>query len=349
MASRPTTPSGDRRDTSVLYSYMPSAVQSRFSAFPSFRQSLRSASNRQPGATQSEPDLPGAAEPREEDGDRPNTSLDGLSEAAMRGRQFMPFGIAGGLRRLDTPSVLLPLRDESPGSSRPRTPSSTQTTLRYPVEEEESGVEWDTAETALILLKRACETAERDGARPQNTRALIVDANKYLLRSLPNNLGRQEIGEIEEAFLARIDPADRPLYQLGRNRPMDVEELERHSWLRKAIAFLILQSSLLIAFIIPYIVFLANTLYHLERSHRVTERLFIHGLDVTNLVGEQGLDLRDAAARFGQGRFGVSLVQTGTWLLESVVGGVSDGAGQGVAVVGQAMLPQLTGKAAGLR
>lgn len=112
------------------------------------------------------------------------------------------------------------------------------------------------------------------------------------------------------------------------------------SWLRRVIAFAILQTSLLVALFIPYFMALADSCYRLERHHHLTERFLTGSIDITNVVGENGMELKDAMVRLGQGRLANAVAHTGGWIVESVIGGVSDGAGEGVAIVGEAMLPR---------
>ena len=70
----------------------------------------------------------------------------------------------------------------------------------------------------------------------------------------------------------------------------------------------------------------------------MTERFLTGSIDMTNVVGESGMELKDAVFRLGQGRLVSAVVHSGGWVVESVIGGVSDGAGEGVAIVGEAML-----------
>ncbi len=209
--------------------------------------------------------------------------------------------------------------------------------LAFPIQETRTGVEWDTAVTALLLLSKACTRAQHPDAKPENTRALIIDANKWLLRSLPDQLASHELEEIEEVLPAGLDDPDRILRRQSRDRQR-TSQPEQRSWLRRLIALVILQGSLLVALVIPYVTTLINNCYRFERRHHMTERFLTGSIDMTNVVGESGMELKDAVFRLGQGRLVSAVVHTGGWVVESVIGGVSDGAGEGVAIVGEAML-----------
>lgn len=209
--------------------------------------------------------------------------------------------------------------------------------LAYPIHETRTGVEWDTAVTALLLLSRACTRAQHPDTKPENTRALIVDANKWLLRSLPDQLDPRELEEIEQVLPEGLDEIDR-VPGRRRRRQSRTYRPDQRSWLRRVIAFFILQLSLTIALVIPYLTALASRCYRLERQHHITERLLSGGIDMTTVVGESGMEVKDALVRLGRGRLANAVVNTGGWIVESVIGGVTDGAGEGVAVVGKAML-----------
>lgn len=211
--------------------------------------------------------------------------------------------------------------------------------LAAPIHETRTGVEWDTAVTALLLLTKACARAHNPEAKPENTRALIVDANKWLLRSLPNPLCPRELEAIEEVLSMGLDDPARISRHQARDRDQSATgRPDKRSWLRRVIAFFILQISLFVAVIIPYVATLAQSCYRIERRHHLTERLLTGGIDITSVVGESGMELKDAMVRFGQGRFGDAVVHMGGWILDSVVGGVSDGVGKGLAIVGEAIL-----------
>lgn len=326
-------------ENSMLYTFLPSMVKSRLPVLTSVRRSLKMATSRKSATLHSRI--------------HSESSLDGLSsptniftninhEAMVRDQlwQVVP-------RSRDASPEARDSTTSSSSSSTPPTSSgalaapaalSLDRALRCPIHETSTGVEWDTAVTALLLLSKACHRAQQPGARPENTRALVVDANKWLLRSLPDHLDERELEEIDEVLPTGL--LDDPVrISRRRERPDSRPSLqENRSWLRRLVAFGILQVSLLIAIVIPYLIALANACYRLERQNHITERFLTGGIDITNLVGESGIELKDAILRLGEGRLANSVVQTGAWLIDSVVGGFSDGAGVGVAIVGEAML-----------
>lgn len=322
------TPSSD---ISILYTFLPTVIKSRLPVLTSLRRSLKMTSIRKSTPWHSRQiskgSLHGITSPTNAYINPDNEIVTGeqLWQVARRSRDTSPENIGSSTA-------------SSAASSRTMA-APVERALTGPIHETGTGVEWDTAVTALMLLSRACTRAQQADSRPENTRALVIDANKWLLRSLPEDLDPSELQEIEEVLPAGLDNPDRICCRQARIRST-ASQAEKRSWLRRSIAFTILQTSLLIALIIPYITAFISSCYRLERRHRITERLLTGGIDMTSVVGDSGMEVKDAMVRLGRGRLANAVVETGGWIFESIIGGVSDGAGVGVAIVGEAILAQ---------
>lgn len=315
-------------DVSMLYTFLPTVVKSRLPVLSSFRRTLKMATTRKsiPSHSRlpSEGSIPGFTSSN-------NAYVNTNNEVVTR-EQLWPVS----RRTRDTsPETIASTASSTASSEIAVTP--VDRALALPIQETRTGVEWDTAVTALLLLSKACTRAQHPDTKPENTRALIIDANKWLLRSLPDQLAPHELEEIEEVLPAGLDDPDRIQRRQARDRPRSSRP-DKRSWLRRLIALVILQGSLLVALVIPYVTTLLNNCYRFERRHHMTERFLTGSVDMTNVVGESGMELKDAVFRLGQGRLISAVVHTGGWVVESVIGGVSDGAGEGVAIVGEAML-----------
>lgn len=329
IADQPTCRKPSSSGLSIVYTFLPAVVKSRLPVLTSFRRSVKMATSRRSALAHSrrpsEGSVHGSASPS-------NAYVNTNNEIVTREQLWQVS------RRARDPSPETVAFTASSGAASSQTAAApADRALSPPIRETQTGVEWDTAVTALLLLSKACTRAQNPDARPENTRALIVDANKWLLRSLPDQLTPHELEELEEVLPLGLDDPERISSRRERGEPRAPRQGKR-SWLRRFIAFGILQTSLLVALIIPYLTALANSCYRLERRHHVTERFLTGGIDMTNVVGESGMELKDAISRLGQGRLVSALVHAGGWFVESVVGGVSDGAGAGVAIVGEAML-----------
>ena len=329
VADKPSCYSPVSSEISMLYTFLPTVVKSRLPVLTSLRRFTRMTTTRRSTPSHSrlpsEDSLHGFTSPN-------NAYISPNNEIVTREQLWQ---ISRSPRDAN-PELMAPSISSSAVSSQ-MAAASLDRGLTVPIHETKTGVEWDTAVTALMLLSKACTRAQQPDMKPENTRALIVDATKWLLRSLPYDLNSAELEVIEEVLPTRLDNPDRISRRQARilsaaSRP------EKRSWLRRAIAFAILQVSIFIALIIPHLTALVNSCYRLERRHHVTERFLTGGIDITNIVGESGMEVKDAMFRFGQGRLANAIVHTGGWIFESIIGGLSDGAGEGVAIVGEAML-----------
>jgi hypothetical protein len=326
IAEKPSCYGPPSSEISMLYTFLPKVVKSRLPILTSLRRSMKMTAirgstlshSRQP----SEGSLHGFTSPN-------NAYVNPNNEIVTREQLWQV-----SRRPRDTsPDNMISTASSSAASSQTAA-APLDRALALPILETDTGVEWDTAVTALLLLSKACTRAQHPDAKPENTRALIIDANKWLLRSLPDDMGPHELEEIEEALPMGLGDPDRiPRRQTRRrSRP------DQRSWLRRFIASVIRQISLFVAMMIPYLALLVNSCYRYERRNHVTERFLTGGIDFTNVVGESGMELKDAVVRLGRGRLANAVVHTGGWIIESIIGGVSDGAGEGVAIVGEAML-----------
>ncbi len=329
FADKPACYTPPSSDVSMLYTFLPTVVKSRLPVLSSFRRSIKMSAIRRSALSHSrqpsDDSLHGFTSPNHAYVN-PNNEIvtrEQLWQVSRRPRDSSPENVAS-------------TTSSSTASSRTAA-APLDRNLAIPIQETQTGVEWDTALTALLLLSKACTRAQQPEAKPGNTRALIVDATKWLLRSLPDHLDPRELEQIAEVLPLGLDDPDLITRQRARAQAR-ASRPEKRSWLRRAIAFSILQTSLAVALIIPYLTALVNSCYRLERRNHLTERFLTGGIDITNVIGESGMEVKDAMVRLGRGRLVNAIVYTADWLFESVIGGVSDGAGEGVAIVGEAML-----------
>lgn len=329
VADRPSWYSPPSSEVSMLYTFLPTVVKSRLPILTSFRRAVRMSTTRK--ATRSQSRLP--SENSLHGFTSPNNAYVNPDNEILTREQLWQ---VSRRPREASPQRMVSSRSSSAASSQSAA-APVDRALAFTIQETRTGVEWDTAVTALLLLSKACTRAQHPDTKPENTRALIVDASKWLLRSLPEHLDPQELAEIGEALPVGLDDIDMDARRRDRRQSRALRP-DNHSWLRRTIAFAILQTSLFIALIIPYITALAHSCYRLERRNHVTERFLTGGIDITNVVGESGMEVKDAMVRLGRGRLANAAVSTAGWIIDSIIGGVSDGAGEGVAIVGEAML-----------
>ena len=53
-----------------------------------------------------------------------------------------------------------------------------------------------------------------------------------------------------------------------------------------------------------------------------------------DVIGKQGLTLTGAIYRMGDGKVGQMITQTAAWVVEGVTGGIHEGVGEGMVIMG---------------
>jgi hypothetical protein len=96
------------------------------------------------------------------------------------------------------------------------------------------------------------------------------------------------------------------------------------------IAAVILQLCLLIQFLVPYLRGLAIYLAAIEREQRIGDRLFKSSLRATEALVRLGHRI----CEMDEGRVGVALEDVMVWWIRGIAGGLRQGLGDGLLVLG---------------
>lgn len=72
---------------------------------------------------------------------------------------------------------------------------------------------------------------------------------------------------------------------------------------------------------------LLKAVYKYEREHRVSEKVLATGMDAVDAVGRRGVDIGGVVWGWG---FGEAVA----WVIEGVTGGISEGVGEGLIMIG---------------
>jgi hypothetical protein len=149
-------------------------------------------------------------------------------------------------------------------------------------------------------------------------RQLYIHALTYLLRGLPSDLTPEEQLSIHSALPLAI-----PLHSSASGSPAPPEP----SLLHRTLASIIVQLFVFIQFLLPYIRWLVSTAYEYEREHKIGERVWREGME----KGKSGVETAATLLAMGDGRVGKAAM----WVVEGVTGGVHEGLGEGMAVLGR--------------
>ncbi|MCJ1477459.1 hypothetical protein MMC13_006131 [Lambiella insularis] len=188
----------------------------------------------------------------------------------------------------------------------------------------------------LKLLESAVLEARCSNSGSQVfARRLYVDALAYLLQGIP--------GDLTEAEAAVLRPAIKPLLQgktmknrnemlSGASNPQPPKPL---SMLHRLMASSVVCIFIFFSFILPYVkVFLQNA-YKYERTNHISERLFAASLDTMDQVGKKGIGVAGVVLQSGNGRLGAVAAGIVSWWIDGISGGIRDGVGEGIALLGR--------------
>lgn len=340
---------------SVLYSMLPSVVQSRLPRIPSLRRSVSmyGVARRKLYLSKSTPTS------------RPNTPPDEYDTAITLK------AIAADGKRSEISQYYAEVSSEEE-DQRGRLGGRGSTTKNPTVTEDKSGIGWKYAgqgtpcayyslpvdanarRTGLNLLSLSTEESSNisRGAVYGNAsfaRQLYIHALTYLLRGLPPDMTTDEQLSIRSALPCNIVST---LHEeaVGQLTPPSTSDgkfstLHHHrhppppSLLHRALASAIIQLILLISFLLPYIRLVLQRIYDYERRNHIAERVLAGSIDTVDGLSRRGWGVSAAV-------WGAGLSDFFGWVLEELGSGVRDGVGQGLQRVRKTAEPDRDGDGA---
>lgn len=188
-------------------------------------------------------------------------------------------------------------------------------------------------ETGLDLLGSAVIEAQYpDKGNQAFARQLYIHALGYLLQGLPQNLSQAEAKTLQASIPPSLQSDDRTRDASASNRTNAGPPPP--SLLHRLLASGIVQLFIFFSFIVPYIKICLRSAYKYERSHRVSERVFAAGVDMVDKVGQRSLGIAGTVMQVGNGKVGNLMAGTCAWWIEGISGGIHDGVGEGMAIMG---------------
>ncbi|PYI04171.1 hypothetical protein BO78DRAFT_462816 [Aspergillus sclerotiicarbonarius CBS 121057] len=203
--------------------------------------------------------------------------------------------------------------------------------------EVDSGLRWNRIVPALSLLQNASHEAQQRQCDDRLARLLYIDAVGYLLDGLPADMTNDEIktirhnlpADVRESLPAPVEmgpPATGlqgfPPYPPGK------------SYLHRLLASSIIHFFLLVQFFMPHVKVLMRLLYQYERSHRITERAIKTAKDAADSLGRGSVTLGSALLNSHEGRVGATVSNLALWWVEGIAGGIYEGLGEGMVIMG---------------
>jgi hypothetical protein len=188
---------------------------------------------------------------------------------------------------------------------------------------------------AFNLLRNAGFEAQQPNADTRLVRRLYVNGLGYLLEALPPDLSSDEVRGIQErlpeSVKSTIVEANQPA---APSTPGRLATPNQSSYLHRIIATCIVYGFILAQLLIPYARTLLQSLYRYERHHRFTERILAATLETADNIGKGANNISSLLFDISGGRVGTAVTNLTAWLIESVAGGVYDGVGEGLVVLG---------------
>lgn len=225
-------------------------------------------------------------------------------------------------------------RDSTPSASTQASGTSTpeiDRTAAVSTYEADSGLRWNRVVPAFNLLRNAGFEAQQPTSDTRLIRSLYINGLGYLLEALPSDLTSDEARSIQERLPERIKPGNTA--EPGENSRLQTRQ-DPPSYLHRIIAAVIVYGFILLQFIVPYARALLQSAYRYERNHRIASRVLTAALETADGIGKSANDVSSTLVTLGEGRLGAAVINLVAWLIEAVAGGVYDGVGEGLVVLG---------------
>lgn len=109
---------------------------------------------------------------------------------------------------------------------------------------------------------------------------------------------------------------------------------EEPSLLHRTLASTIIQLFILVQFILPYMRYFVAAAYQYDREHKISEKVLRQGIDTVDSLGKTGLSITGAIYSMGDGKVGQVITESAAWFIEGVTGGIHEGVGEGMVLMG---------------
>ncbi|TKA82081.1 hypothetical protein B0A49_00234 [Cryomyces minteri] len=311
---------------SLLYSLLPTLVRNRIPRIPSLRGSV--GSRRETSRHTHE---------LNEGSDGYRTPPPTYSSPVQSNRTSV-----AGIEEIESLSRDRPSNAESPYSGGSTSP------MMFNTSETDSGIEWKFANQGLSLLTLSFQESSslsRNAldAIPSFSRQLYIHGLTYLLRGLPNDMTAEETICVRSSLPAGmvepmiLEPCEGQLVRVQANGQPSTKQQRTEaetSLLHKILASGVVQLFLLFHLVLPYVKLFLGNAYRYERTHHVSERLFSGSIDTMDGLGKKSLQIVDSVCRLNDGKVGQAANELAGWWIKGVMGGIYEGAGEGMVILG---------------
>lgn len=228
-----------------------------------------------------------------------------------------------------------------PMSAAPSRPSSSgSTTPTNAASDSKSGIQWRYAHTGFALLSLAAQEDESGtSSSTRLTRRGYIDGVACMLRGLPAELTEEEELSIREAIPSSVGTAFEEqrmaIQQRSRGRiGQSSTPPSRQTTLHRCIAGITLYVFLAVSFILPYLQLLLRQAYQFDRKHKISDRVFAQSVIAADMMGKRTITVASSICAMNDGKVGDSMKEMGMYLVQGFSGGIYDGLGEGMQLIG---------------
>ncbi|KAF2628734.1 hypothetical protein BU25DRAFT_338746 [Macroventuria anomochaeta] len=311
--------------TSIIYQVLPAMVSSHLPTIPSIRRSIGEIRDRRlHSKTSSITEIPLPGTPPPGYTSRPS------SGSATPNRH----SLLASEPELDFPDDVF----ERPGSSMSSNPPP------FSMYERKTGISWKYAgqgtESVNLLTLAHRESSipnyGTDETSPVLTRQLYLHGMTYLLRGLPSDLTPEELLSLQTATPQSLvnSQADLGSHALvprsAQNQVQREMPSPNPSILHRITATLVLQTFVLIQFLLPYIRIFISHAYQFEREHQITRRVVNGSITTVDDIGRRSLRLSQTICQMNDGKVGQAINEMTIWWVRGVTGGMQQGFEEGL-------------------
>ncbi|KAG9236811.1 hypothetical protein BJ875DRAFT_419440 [Amylocarpus encephaloides] len=308
-------------EASMLFSILPTAVQARIPKLPSLRRSVS---------------IYGLAAMRK----FPESGMNSGSRIPDLGyTSTMVLSRAGGVSQEEEISSYFGGSDSlEDGGFQIGSPLATESKRGMEVGESSTGISWKYANQGLNLLGHAISESSsipQEAGNASFARQLYIHALTYLLRALPSDMTMTEKLSVRSALPPGVfEPMSiNGDGELANNRPNSVK-IPPRSLLHRMLATSILQLFIFFQLVLPYVKTFLQTAYRYEREHKISEKVLTQSITTVDQIGKRGLSVTGAIYGMGDGKVGQAITETASWVFEGVTGGIHEGVGEGMTMMG---------------
>lgn len=227
-----------------------------------------------------------------------------------------------------------------PMSTAPSRPSSSgSTTPTNATSESKSGIQWKYAQTGFALLSLAAQEDAESTSSTRLTRRGYIDGVACMLRGLPAELTEEEELSIREAIPSSVTTAVEEqrmaIQRRSRGRAgQSNTPPSRQTTLHRCIAGITLYVFLAVSFILPYVQLLLRQAYQFDRKHKISDKVFAQSVVAADMMGKRTITVASSICAMNDGKVGDSMKEMGMYLVQGFSGGIYDGLGEGMQLIG---------------